>query len=162
MENLKLTLLLDEIKNNKNCNIQPPLEGFTSQFKLPEDLQDFYKVCNGVELFRNCDYPYRILGIEELEPINLLIIGELCPEDISSNWVSIAEDYNGDYLSLDLSPKKLGWCYDSFHETHGLVGDTPVIAKSFTELLYRLYDNKGDYTYWFKPEFNHIYGDAYD
>lgn len=56
--------------------------------------------------------------LEELKPINLLILGDLCPENISSKWISIAEDGNGDYLSLDLSPSKLGWYYDSFHETH--------------------------------------------
>lgn len=133
-----------------------------SPFDLPKDLKEFYELCNGVDLSINADYSYRILGIDELKPINLLIIGELCPEDILSKWISIAEDGNGDYLSLDLSPSKLGFCYDSFHETHGLAGSTPIIAKSFTELLYRLYANRGDYIYWFKPEFNDKYGDAYD
>ena len=140
----------------------PPIEDFIFPFDLPEDLQKFYELCNGVDLFCDAEYSYRILGIEEWKPINLLILDELCPEDISSKWISIAEDGNGDYLSLDLSSSKLGWCYDSFHETHGLVGDTPVIAKSFTELLYRLYENRGDYIYWFKPEFKDKYGDAYD
>lgn len=74
-----------------------------SPFDLPKDLKEFYELCNGVDLSINADYSYRILGIDELKPINLLIIGELCPEDISSKWISIAEDGNGDYLSLDLS-----------------------------------------------------------
>ena len=133
-----------------------------SFFDLPKDLQKFYELCNGVDLSINADYSYRILGIDELKPINLLIIGELSPEDISSKWISIAEYGNGDYLSLVLSPSKLGFCYNSFHETHGLAGSTPIIAKSFTELLYRLYENRGYYIYWFKPEFNDKYGDAYD
>lgn len=82
-----------------------------SPFDLPKDLKEFYELCNGDDLFCDADYSYRMLGIEELKPINLLIIGELCPEDILSKWISTAEDGNGDYLSLDLSASKSRWCY---------------------------------------------------
>lgn len=46
--------------------------------------------------------------------------------------------------------------------SHGLTGFATIIARSFTELLYRLYENRGYYIYWFKPEFNDKYSDVFD
>ena len=41
------------------------------------------------------------------------------------------------------------------------MGDCPVIAKSFTELLSQLVKNKGKRWYWLKEDFESL-GDAYD
>lgn len=60
-----ITLLLEEIKNDKPCKVLPPIEDFIFPFDLPEDLQKFYELCNGVDLFCDAEYSYRILGIEE-------------------------------------------------------------------------------------------------
>ena len=80
--------------------------------------------------------------------------------DISDLWFSIADDGNGDYLSIDLAPGRLGICYDSFHETHGVAGSTPVIARSFTELLTSLLQSRGNRPYWLEDGFVSL-GDAY-
>ena len=50
---------------------------------------------------------------------------------------------------------------DSFWDRHGVVGEQPIIANSFTELLEQLYQSKGDYFYWLQEDFENI-GDAYD
>ena len=46
-------------------------------------------------------------------------------------------------------------------ETHGVAGSCPIIATSFTDLLTRLYENKGQRWYWLRPDFVSL-GDAYD
>jgi len=81
--------------------------------------------------------------------------------EISMNWYIVVSDGNGDYLTIDLDRKRLGRCYDSFHETHALIGDTPIIANSFGELLENLIKNRGNYPYWLKDDFISL-GDAYD
>ena len=60
-------------------------------------------------------------------------------DDISWSWYVIAATDNGDYFSIDLSPERAGRCYDSFHETHALRGNTDVIAHTFTEFLERIF-----------------------
>jgi hypothetical protein len=68
---------------------------------------------------------------------------------------------NGDYLTIDLNQERLGRCYDSFYDRHGIVGSYPTIAKSFTELLEQLFNNKGELLYWLNKDFPSL-GDAYD
>ncbi|MGE8342955.1 MAG: hypothetical protein ACN6OI_18140 [Flavobacterium sp.] len=55
----------------------------------------------------------------------------------------------------------LGYCYDSFLETHANPDESMIIAKSFTELLERLYSSNGEDWFWLDDEFE-SYGDAYD
>lgn len=151
--------ILNSISNLDNCKIAPKkLNLERIPINIPTDLKEFYQYCNGVELFIDSEYPYRILGIEEIIRTDLSVLGELIECGDSISWYNIAEDYNGDFLSIDLSCEKFGWCYDSFYETYGLINDMPIIAKSFKELLFRLYSNKGNYPYWKLNEFDKIYG----
>lgn len=64
-------------------------------------------------------------------------------------------------ISVDCSPQRLGLCYDSFWDRHGVVGDCAVLARSFTELLQRLFEARGGYWYWLRDDAPN-YGDAYD
>ncbi len=82
-------------------------------------------------------------------------------DDISWSWYIIADCGNGDYLTIDLSKERMGRCYDGFHETYGLVGETPIIAMSFTELLTGLYDGRMQPWFWLQPHFA-PFGDADD
>lgn len=157
---MNIVEVINKIKNMKNCNIHAPIQ-YQINLKLPIDLIKFYTICNGVELFLGEDFSYRILGIDELEKANKIILNENYEDDISNNWYVIATDYNGDYIAIDLSSHKLGWCYDAYHETYALIGDMPIIAKSFTELLVNLYQSNGKVSYWNINNFV-SYGDAYD
>lgn len=47
-----------------------------SDLNLPKDLLEFYRYCNGVELFINSEYPYKIVGIDEIARTDLSILGE--------------------------------------------------------------------------------------
>ncbi|GCE19832.1 SMI1/KNR4 family protein [Dictyobacter kobayashii] len=127
-------------------------------------MKQFYTICGGISLFNGPDGEYSPLII--VPPTccvlaNPVIIGETVEDDITASWYIIGDDTGSDYLTIDFSKERFGRCYDSFHETHGLSGDCPVIATSFTDLLSRLYNNEGQYWYWLRPDFVPL-GDAYD
>ncbi len=156
--------VVERVKQMRDCEVYPP-KGcpacWTEQCRLPDDLMEFYTSCGGLGLFLESDYPIYIVASEEFVPANPIIVGELCPEDRSSQWYLVADDKNGQYITMDLSAERLGQCYDSFWDRHGLAGSCPIIARTFTELLSKLVDNGGAYWYWLQDEFQPL-GDAYD
>jgi antitoxin YokJ len=155
--------VLAQIAATKACLLLPPAgqPSLPPGTPLPADLGAFYSEAGGARLFAGAEYPFTILGPSFVAPTNLRLLGHAKTGDISDHWFTIAEDGNGDFLSIDLSASRLGRCYDSFHETHGVVGSTPIIATSFTELLCRLLANGGTHPYWLASDFSSL-GDAYD
>ncbi len=153
--------LVHLIKSAPDCTVQSsngiPLEN--SDITLPEDLTEFYKACGGIIFYSSKD-TFEIVPPEEVVPANPVIVGELCEEDISSQWYIIAKD-SSNYITIDLSPERLGRCYDSFWDCHGVVGECAVVANSFTELVQCLYDYKGNGAFWLDDDFEYL-GDAYD
>lgn len=154
--------MLQHIMSLPNCRVIPQ-NGFprTEKHNLPEDVRRFYELCGGLVLFENKNYPCQIAPPEGFSLSNPVIIGEQVEEDISSHWYIVGHDGNGDCISIDLHQNRLGKCYDSFWDRHGIVGDCPVIAKSFTDLLNRLVQNNGERWYWLREDFESL-GDAYD
>lgn len=155
--------IIQEAKILSNCEVSPPsgLPKVRASDKLPRDLKEFYVECGGMLLFNDSDYSYRILPSVEFQSANLVILGEEVENDITHDWYTIVSDGNGDFITIDLHSDRLGRCYESFHETYGMVGETPIIALSFTELLQKLFHNKGQRCYWLDDCF-HSLGDAYD
>src|SRR2546422_2738610 len=139
--------LIAKIRNTPDCTINAPmgLPIVNEPHVLPDDLCSFYEACGGLSLFEKSEYPVFIVSPKEVVLANPIIVGELCEDDISSSWYIIAKDGNGEYLTIDLSKERLGRCYDSFFDRHGVPGSCPIIALSFTDLLARLYENKGQY-----------------
>ena len=87
--NYDIIRLLENIKNNSDCLInrscgQPLLR--TGE-KLPDDLKLFYEKCGGVK-FNNTRFQFEIVSPKEMVLANPIIVGELCEEDISSEWSS--------------------------------------------------------------------------
>lgn len=115
----------------------------------------------GALLFEKADYSILIVPPQDFQLANPIIVGELCEEDISSDWYICATDRNGEYITIDLNPGRLGRCYDSFYDRHGVVGECSIIATSFTDLLERLIENRGRHWYWLQEDFIPL-GDAYD
>ncbi|MDY7224713.1 SMI1/KNR4 family protein [Halalkalibacterium halodurans] len=156
--------LIKQIKNLDHCHVYEPIglpQINEDQHVLPNDLKEFYTLCGGVALYENKDYPIYVVPPEEFILANPVIVGELCEEDISSDWYIICSDGKGEHLTIDLHKSRLGKCYDSFFDRHGIVGETQVIATSFTDLLERLIDNQGQHWYWLQDTFEDL-GDAYD
>ena len=154
---------LAQIVSTHGCSLSSPagLPVLPHDVQLPDDLKSFYSIAGGATLFRGEAYQFTILAPSGVLPTNLRLLANAETGDISDHWFTVAEDANGDYLSIDLSIAHLGRCYDSFHETHALAGSTPVIATSFTDLLCRLLANGGARPYWLAAGFTSL-GDAYD
>jgi hypothetical protein len=156
--------LVAGLREEPYCVVTPPADKKESTLVgLPEDLRQFYEICDGVALFVGSPFVWTIVGSHHLVPTNLEVIGEQVEDDITSTWFVIARQ-SGDsnaLISIDLNPKRLGWCYDSDAEVHGLVGDCAILAYSFTELLQQLVDSRGQELFWTSPQFVSK-GDAYD
>lgn len=154
--------VLKIVSSHQNCSILAQ-SGFPklSNHKLPLDLKNFYALCGGMLLFEDEPCSWEVLAPDNFTLANPIIVGKLCEYDISSEWYTICRDNNGNYITIDLNPERLGRCYDSFLEVHGLVGDCAVVANSFTELLSQLIKSKGKNLYWLESDFKRL-GDAYD
>ena len=159
----ELQRILGQIERTPDCEVIPPRgqpilrEGDL----LPDDLAEFYRRCGGVSLFGHSTYPVRIVGPHELVRSNPEIAGTECPDDISDAWYIVARGGSEEAISLNCSSERLGQCYDSVWDSHGVAGSCRVVAQSFTELIQRLLDSQGGYWYWLAggaPD----YGDAYD
>lgn len=155
--------VLRRIAADDACKLLPPsgMPAVASEHRIPEDVLEFYRVAGGAALFSGSNYDYSIVGPKEVRPANLVMGLDSGGSDISDAWYIIATDGEGEYLTIDLDLARLGKCYDSFHEIHGVAGSMPIIARSFTELLQRLLDNRGEYPYWLRDDFAKL-GDAYD
>ncbi|GIH02809.1 hypothetical protein Rhe02_08760 [Rhizocola hellebori] len=156
--------LVAGLREDPTCVFAQPVDqmGKTS-LTLPDDLRQFYEACGGLVLFQDAPFVWVIVGAHQMIPTNLEVIGEQVEDDITSTWFVIARQ-RGDsnaLISIDLGASRLGWCYDSDVEVHGLVGNSAVLANSFTELLEQLVKSRGQYVFWEDPRFVSK-GDAYD
>jgi hypothetical protein len=160
----QLSELVSRLREDATCVLAQPVGGVASTpLRLPDDLRQFYEVCGGLVMFSDAPFVWEIVGPHDLVPTNLEVLGEQVEDDITSSWFVIARQ-QGDssaLISIDLGPDRLGWCYDSDVEIHGLVGDSAVLAHSFTELLDELVNSRGQYIFWEDERFVSK-GDAYD
>lgn len=154
---MRLDALVAEIRRHPDCTVTPapkqPLSlPLREGLQIPQDVWDFYALCDGAVLFQHAEYPYAIVRGMEVVPHDPTLEGEcVCDETvISDTWVVVAHDLNGAKIALDLHPSRIGRCYDC-----SIGHDYQVIATSFTEFLTRLHDNGGDYPYWLKDDFEH-------
>ncbi|MBY8913523.1 SMI1/KNR4 family protein [Bacillus sp. YC2] len=155
--------LLKKIAATEDCRLfqAKGLPNTDIKHTLPKDIITFYEICGGAVLFEHADYPIYIVTPDEFTLANPVIVGELCEEDISSEWYITCTDGKGEYLTIDLNESRKGQCYDSFFDRHGIVGETQIIATSFTDLIQRLLNNEGQHWYWLEKDFDYL-GDAYD
>lgn len=155
--------ILEKIKSYPGCEVHKPsgVPEINASHFLPEDLYNFYQLCGGIILFKGKNYSIKISAPQDLVLANPVIVGQLCEYDISSSWYIIGSDFTSNqYITVDLSEERLGRCYDSFWDRHGVVGSCPIIATSFEELLLNLVKSRGESLYWLEPDFVFL-GDAY-
>lgn len=155
--------LITLARTSQGCIVYPPsgVPDIRAPHILPDDMRQFYLSCGGLDLwYALSPYGVRIVPPSAVVLANPIIIGDLCPEDITSTWYIIAHTPQYEYLTIDLSSSRVGRCYDSFFDRHGLIGSCPIIATSFSNLLERLYAAQGKYWYWLEDTFEGL-GDAY-
>jgi hypothetical protein len=156
--------VLNEISHVPGCIVHPPtgLPSIRDEHVLPEDVHEFYISCGGVDLFPDAPFPVAVVPPDKVVLANTVIIenwdeNELradSADDISWSWYIIAESSNDQYITIDFSPERSGYCYDSFWELHP--GNSTIIATSFTDLLIRLLANHGQHWYWLEPGFQSL------
>ncbi len=161
---MEIEHVLKEIRGNDNFQVKEPcgLPVISGNHEMPEDIKRFYSLCGGIECYVNYGgFPIKILEPTKVRLSNLVILGELYDDDLSSSWYTIVDAEDGNYVSIDFNSNRMGICYESFEYSHALKNNCPIIAKSFTELLLNIYKYSGDYFFW-KEENAEDYGDAYD
>ncbi|WP_339733336.1 SMI1/KNR4 family protein [uncultured Gimesia sp.] len=157
---MSIVKLIEQLNNLSNCEVAPPQGIPAIEIKIPTDLEEFYRLAGGARLFEGADYAIDIVAPNQFVRANPVIVGEACRDDISFDWFIIAQE-GEQRLTLDLNPDRYGRCYDSFWDQHGIPGECPVIALSFTHLLAQLIQSKGNYWYWLQENFISL-GDSYD
>lgn len=163
--------IIARVRDIPECTIYPVsgIPSIQKEHLLPDDLKEFYQLCGGMDLFPvETQLPAYIMAPEKVVLANPVLVEGLTKEahpesadDISWSWYIIVRTHGYNYITIDLSPNRLGRCYESFAFTHGVPGDCPIIAFSFTDLLIGLLENEGTREYWKEPDFKYL-GDAYD
>jgi hypothetical protein len=159
---MDMAALIRRIQQTPGCRVYPPngLPVIGREHSFPTDMHDFYQVCGGVSLFEDAGYYVNIVPPQNLLLANPIIVKSesstlIDGNDISWSWYIIAESHSSQYISIDLSPERLGRCYDSFWDIHPW--NSTLIALSFSELLSRLLANQGQHWYWLQPGFEEIW-----
>jgi hypothetical protein len=161
---MNIERLINSISKNPNFEVRKPC-GYpqvSSRYILPDDLKEFYRLCGGIYFYKEYGgFPINIFNPKEVRPSNLTLLGENYDEDISSSWYLIADALDGNYISIDFNPSRLGKCYESFEYSHAMVDNCPIVALSFEQLLNSLLEYKGDYFFWKDNDKFVSLGDAY-
>lgn len=129
--------------------------------RVPEELLDFYSLCNGALLgeghdFRAPDGRWFRLSIPALLDLKCAkefgyISSHEPLYEQSANWWQIADYGDGNWLALDATNEGKGRIIDLFHETVGETGFQMVVATSLIDLLKRLLSADG--VFWFEDSF---------
>lgn len=154
--------LIRRIASTPGCTIRPPA-GLpdAGSYRLPSDVEAFYRECGGCVLYEDSQYPFHVVEPHAFRAANPIIVGESDADDISASWYIVGHGRTQEFVTIDLALSRAGRCYDSFWDRHAVAGSSSIIALSFTDLLERMYDNRGQYWYWLQPSFESL-GDAYD
>ena len=164
---MKIKELIEKLEQKSSHKFLKAISKPEFAFSLPKDLEFFYENYEYAILNIDTSCEIRISSLSELQPTNQIlypaddVIWEELADDISNDWFMIASSQElSQYISIDLNKKRFGFCYDSFIETHATHDESPIIAKSFTELLEKLVSNEKEW-FWLDSSFQ-SYGDAYE
>ncbi len=152
--------LVDQMRQRDDCQVLLPTGIPSVGLPLPSDVEEFYRLCGGIALFRGADYSIDIVAPSDFVRANPVIVGEDGADDMSYDWFVIAKA-GEEYITIDLNESRSGRCYDSFWDRHGVAGECQVVATSFERLLEQLIEGHGAYWYWLEDDFTSL-GDAYD
>jgi hypothetical protein len=159
-----LEAILAELQSRADCHFLSggQLPTIPPALRLPTDLVAFYQRFSEARLFGGDgeEPSCRVLRPDEFVQVGEAIMGEPETVGIEHSWFALIDVQDGNYLGIDLSPQRLGRCYDCFHETYGEPGYCTVVALSFTELLQRIAEAEGE-PFWLADGFSG-HGDAYD
>jgi hypothetical protein len=163
-----ITELLERARLRADCVVLPPVSlplVRRDDERLPDSVREFYEGCGGAVLFAGQARELTLLPPDEVVPANPVIVGDPGEADaVSRAAYLIARTPGGDHLSVDMSARRGGRVYDSFHELHGVAGSWPVIASSFDAFLTEVWEAPGALPYWLEESgaAGRAFPDAYD
>jgi antitoxin YokJ len=151
-----ISTILTEFKSSANVVVRPPSgqPKWSPRVAPPDEVAEFYTLCGGVDFVEADDKTYaryRVLRPEEVEPIGGSIKLPFPVDPPVKHWYAIAVDDNDEHAAVDVHPNRSGQCYDVFHETFFEASSARIVAATFAEFLWRLYESGGPY--WFKDDF---------
>ncbi len=154
---------IDSLHSFELCLDETEIDHLENQcgYKLPSDLKTFYKKYRSVKLFSSkYGCVYRFVPICDIHPTYEDIYGKDFDEKRPSEWFTVCDVQDGNYIAIDLASKNGDEFHfiDCFHETFAQPGECKIIAKSFTELL-RLALHSNDKLYYLQEDFTG-YGDG--
>ncbi|EKS1844531.1 hypothetical protein ACOZ06_000317 [Cronobacter muytjensii] len=136
-----------KLVNPTQCNIMPPVE-IPSFLSLPDDLLYFYKNFSSVVFFPDSEYPFEIISPCDIKRSDFVVLGEDANDPETQEWYTLVK-CNDQLISIDLKKgKSFGCCFDSFWDIYGTINDDTLIAVSFTELVIKIINSKGNSLFW--------------
>ena len=149
--------IISEAKQTHGCIVELPsvLPTLPPGFALPSDIQEFYSLCGGLDMFPNEDWGWRLVKPSEFlraDKVILELVYRDHPEDFDGTpseglYVVAVRGCGPDYISIDTHPARLGRCFDSYSGDHA-TESSRVVALSFTEMLNKLFENRQDIVFW--------------
>src|SRR4051794_14483425 len=112
--------ILDELQERDDCIFRPAtrLPALPDGLHLPPDLAAFYSRFSEAKLFGHPSDPrYHIPKPGEFVQIGIAIYGQPTAEPVQRSCFALAHVQDGNYIAIDCSMSRLGYCYDAFHET---------------------------------------------
>ncbi|MDY0828331.1 SMI1/KNR4 family protein [Microbacterium sp. BG28] len=159
--------ILDRARAHTDCVVLPPVAlpvVRRDDERLPDGVREFYERCGGAVLFAGQAREVTVLPPDEVVQANPVLVGAAGEEDaVSRAAYLIARTPGGDHLTIDMSARRGGRVYDSFHELHGVAGSWPMIAPTFEGFLTEVWESQGALPYWL-AEFRaskRVFPDAY-
>ncbi|RYD50115.1 MAG: hypothetical protein EOP85_00245 [Verrucomicrobiaceae bacterium] len=122
---------------------------------LPSDLDYFYSLCGGAELFMSRDFGFRVVPPGELFPATPILkafdyqsMKGAFDTDISFNWYLLFRSTGPEEnIVIDLHSSRCGVCYDGYVGTYAS-SDCKIVAQSFEEALGGVLNAKGERLFW--------------
>lgn len=154
----KIDELVERIAADPLCKLLP-VSGKprlnTSIGVLPNDLDYFYSLCGGTELFVSRDFGFRVVPPGELFPATPILkafdyqtMKGAFDADISFNWYLLFRSTGPEEnIVIDLHPDRSGVCYDGYVSTYAS-SDCKIVAQSFAEALGGILNAKGERLFW--------------
>lgn len=141
---MPLESLLEAISRHHFPNPPAPLqelEAFERRvgWRLDPDLRAFYLHCNGAELFRKPDSPYRLLSLSQVIRARVAIFGPRGDDDAHgpAAWYALCALHDGNFALVDVATSREGRypILDGYAEAFPDPAYCKPIAGSFSEFL---------------------------
>lgn len=165
----KILESLNDVKDKKIYSSKG-LPKIKTKHEIKGEIKEYFEQFGGIELFPNKKSPVTLVNKKQFVPMNDNFYTkenkkmfkeeeEDYEEWISHNWYALADIENGNYIAIDLSPERYGYCYLAEWEVYVLRNENPIIALSLKEFIERTIETKGKKYYWEEKDFK-SYGDA--